>query len=82
LKSGLLLGGGKYLTFYLLSDCFIRVWRMPNARKILHATIAIQFFFRMFPISPTRKISTGLNVNVAPNTCGQLMNQLNGFNGL
>ena len=55
---------------------------MANTRKALNPTIMGQFFFRVFPITPTCKISAWLNMDMAPNICGQLMNQLDNFYGL
>jgi len=56
--------------------------RMADTRKALNPTIMGQFFFRVFPITPTCKISAWLNMDMAPNIRGQLMNQLDNFYGL
>ena len=52
---------------------------MPYTGKMLRATVVREFFFRVFPVPPTGKVFAGLNVNMTPDTCGQLMNHLRHF---
>jgi len=58
------------------------MWGMPHARKMLNTTVVRQFFFGVLPVTPTSKIPARLNVDVAPNTGGKLVDQLCNFNRL
>ena len=55
---------------------------MPHARKMLDAAIVRQFFFSVFPIAPTGKVTAWLKVDVASYICRELVDQLNYFDRL
>jgi len=51
------------------------VWWVPRARLMLNTTEVRQLFFRMLPLTPTRKIFARLDMNVAADTSSHLVNQ-------
>lgn len=70
------------MAFRLVRCHIVRVRRMSDAGKRLHAAIVRQFLWRVLPVAPACKVTTRQHLQVTADLCGKLVDQLNHFDWL
>lgn len=70
------------MAFRLVRCHIVRVRRMSDAGKRLHAAIVREFLWRVLPVAPACKVTTRQHLQVTADLCGKLVNQLNHFDWL